>query len=70
MQAILFKLFNKMIRLEVVDDSQALSSSTNQSVKLEINVYLLTIESLEAIFNLLLKQIDKPWNYNTSRNNT
>ena len=49
-----------MIRLEVVDDSQALSSSTNQSVKLEINVYLLTIESLEAIFNLLLKQIDKP----------
>ena len=58
-----------MIRLEVVDDSQALSSSTNQSVKLEINVYLLTIESLEAIFNLLLKQIDKPWNYNTSRNN-
>ena len=66
----MFKLFNKMIRLEVVDDSQALSSSTNQSVKLEINVYLLTIESLEAIFNLLLKQIDKPWNYNTSRNNT
>ena len=59
-----------MIRLEVVDDSQALSSSTNQSVKLEINVYLLTIESLEAIFNLILKQIDKPWNYNTSRNNT
>ena len=59
-----------MIRLEVVDDSQALSSSTNQSVKLEINVYLLTIESLEAIFNLLLKQIDKSWNYNTSRNNT
>ena len=70
MQAILFKLFNKMIRLEVVDDSQALSSSTNESVKVEINVYLLTIESLEAIFNLLLKQIDKPWNYNTSRNNT
>ena len=70
MQAILFKLFNKMRRLEVVDDSQALSSSTNESIKVEINVYLLTIESLEAIFNLLLKQIDKPWNYNTSRNNT
>ena len=70
MQAILFKLFNKMIRLEVADDSQALSSSTNESIKVEINVYLLTIESLEAIFNLLLKQIDKQWNYNTSRNNT
>ena len=48
-QTLLFKQFNRLIRLELVEDSRTLSSSTNQSVKLEINVNLLTIESLEAI---------------------
>ena len=36
-QTLLFKLFDKLIRLELVEDSQTLSSSTNQSVKLKIN---------------------------------
>ena len=49
MQTLHFKQFNKLIRLELVEDSRTLSSSTSQSVKLEINVNLLTIESLEAI---------------------
>ena len=49
MQTLLFKQFNKLIRLELVEDSPTLSSSTKQSVKLEIDVNLLTIESLEAI---------------------
>ena len=32
-QTLLFKLFDKLIRLELVEDSQTLSSSTNQSFK-------------------------------------
>ena len=51
-----FKLFNKLIWFELAEDSQTLSSSTNQSVKLEINVNLLAIGSLEAMFNLLIKK--------------
>ena len=50
-QMLLFKL----IRLELVEDSQTLSSSTNQSVKLKIDVNLSTSESLEAMFNILLQ---------------
>ena len=50
-QTLLFKL----IRLELVEDSQTLSTSTNQSVKLEIDVNLSTSESLEAMFNILLQ---------------
>ena len=50
-QTLLFKL----IRLELVEDSQTLSSSTNQSVKLKIDVNLSTSESLEAMFNILLQ---------------
>ena len=42
---------------------QTLSSSTNQSFKSEIDVNLSTSESLGAMFNILLKQIDKQINY-------
>ena len=42
---------------------QTLSSSTNQSFKLETDVNLSTSESLGAMFNILLKQIDKQINY-------
>ena len=45
---VLFKLFHKLIRLELVEDSQILSSITNQLVKLEINVNILTVELLEV----------------------
>ena len=37
---LLLKLFDKLIRLELVEDSQTLSSSTNQLVKQEIKVSL------------------------------
>ena len=47
-QTALFKLFHKLIRLELVEDSQILSSITNQSVKFEGIVNILTVESLEA----------------------
>ena len=40
-----------------------LSSSTNKSFKSEIDVNLSTSESLGAMFNILLKQIDKQINY-------
>ena len=63
MQRLWFKLFDKLIRLELVEDSQTLSSSTNQSFKSEIDVNLSTSESLGAMFNILLKQIDKQINY-------
>ena len=62
MQRLWFKLFDKLIRLELVEDSQTLSSSTNQSFKSEINVNLSTSESLEAMLNIVLKQIDKQIN--------
>ena len=58
MQTLLFKLFDKLIRLELVEDSQILSLTTNQS---QINHNLSTIESLEAI--IPLKQIDKEINF-------
>ena len=48
MQTLFFNLFNKLIRLELVEDSPTLSSNTNQSVKLEININVLSIESLET----------------------
>ena len=48
---------------ELVEGSQTLSSSTNKSFKSEIDVNLSTSESLEAMFNILLKQIDKQINY-------
>ena len=59
----MFKLFDKLIRLELVEDLQTLSSSTNQSFKSEINVNLSTSKLLEAMFNIPLKQIDKQINY-------
>ena len=62
MQRLRFKLFDKLIRLELAEASQTLSSSTNQSFKSEINVNLSTSESLEAMFNIVLKQIDKQIN--------
>ena len=46
----------------LVEDLQTLSSSTNQSFKSEINVNLSTSESLEAMLNIVLKQIDKQIN--------
>ena len=45
---VLFTLFHKLIRLELVEDSQILSSIANQLVKLEINVNILTVELLEV----------------------
>ena len=42
---------------------QTLSSSTKKSFKKEIDANLSTSESLEAMFNILLKQIDKQINY-------
>ena len=62
MQRLRFKLFDKLIRLELAEASQTLSSSTNQSFKSEINVNLSTSESLEAMLNIVLKQIDKQIN--------
>ena len=59
MQTLFFKLFDKLIRFELVEDSQTLSSSTNQSFKWEINPNLSAGEFLEAMFNILLKQMDK-----------
>ena len=47
-QTALFKLFHKLIRFELVEDSQILSSITNQSVEFEGIVNILTVESLEA----------------------
>ena len=47
-QTALFKLFHKLIRFELVEDSQIFSSITNQSVKFEGIVNILTVESLEA----------------------
>ena len=55
LQTLLFKPFDKMIPLQLVEDSQTLSSSANQSVKLEVNVNLSTSVSLEAMFNILLQ---------------
>ena len=55
-ETLLFKLFDKLIRLELAEYSQ--TSSTKQSFKYEINVNLSTSESLKAMFNILLKQID------------
>ena len=60
---LLFKLFDKLIKLELLKDSQTLSSSTIQSVKLEINVSLSTSKSLEAMFIILLTKIDKQINF-------
>ena len=54
---------NCLIWQELVEASRTLSSSTNQSFKSEIDVNLSTSESLEAMFNILLKQIDKQINY-------
>ena len=54
-QTSLFKLFDKLIRLELVEDSHTWSSSTNQSFKSEINVNLSTNESLEAMLNVVTK---------------
>ena len=62
-QTLLFKLFDKLILLVLVEDLQTLSSSTNQSFKSEINVNLSNCESLEAMFNIPLEQIDKQINY-------
>ena len=45
---VLFKLFHKLRRLGLVEDSQILSSIANQLVKLEINVNILTVELLEV----------------------
>ena len=45
---------------------QTLSSSTNQSFKSEIDVNLSTSKSLGAMFNILLKQVDKQINYKVS----
>ena len=59
MQTLLFKPFDKLIRLELVEDSQTLSLSTNQSFKSEFNVNLSISKLLEAMFNIPLKQIDK-----------
>ena len=64
MQTLLFKPFDKLIRLELVEDSQTLSLSTNQSFKSEFNVNLSISKLLEAMFNIPLKQIDKIINYN------
>ena len=46
-----------------MEGSQTLSSSTNKSFKTEIGVNLSASESLGAMFNILLKQIDKQINY-------
>ena len=46
-----------------MEGSQTLSSSTNKLFKSETDVNLSTSESLEAMFNILLKQIDKQINY-------
>ena len=64
MQRLQFKPFDKLIWLELVEDSQTLSLSTNQSFKSEFNVNLSTSKLLEAMFNIPLKQIDKIINYN------
>ena len=61
-QTLLLKLFDKLVRQELVG-LETLSSSTNQSFKSEIDVNLSTSESLGAMFNILLKQIDKQINY-------
>ena len=45
-----------------MEGSQTLSSSTNKSFKTEIGVNLSASESLGAMFNILLKQIDKQIN--------
>ena len=42
---------------------QTLTSSTNKSFKSEIDINLSISESLEAMFNILLKQINKQINY-------
>ena len=47
-QKAFFKLFQKLIRFELVEDSQILSSFTNQSVKFDGIVNILTVESLES----------------------
>ena len=52
-----------MIQLEQVEGSKTLSSSCNKSFKSDIDVNLSAIESLGAMFNILLKQIDKQINY-------
>ena len=54
-QTLLFKLFDKLIRLELVEDSLTLSSSTNQSFKSENNANLSTSELLESMFNILFR---------------
>ena len=54
-QTSLFKLFDKLIRLEHVEDLHTWSSSTNQLFKSEINVNLSTNESLEAMLNIVTK---------------
>ena len=59
MQTLLLKLLDKLIRWEPAEVSQSLSASTNQSSKSEDDVNLSTSESLRAMFNILLKQIDK-----------
>ena len=48
-QTLLFKLFDKLIRLELVEDLQTLSSFPSQWFKQEINVNLSTNESLEPV---------------------
>ena len=58
----MFKLFDKLMRQELVEGSQTLSSSTNKSFKSEIDVSLSINESLDAIFNVPLKQINKQIN--------
>ena len=52
---VIFRLFDKLIRLELVEDSKTLSSSTNQLFKSKNNVNLSTSESLESMFNILFR---------------
>ena len=52
-----------MIRQGSVEGSQTLLSGANKSFKSEIDVNLSTSESLRAMFNIVLKKIDKQINY-------
>ena len=52
-----------MIRQGFVEGSQTLLSGANKSFKSEIDVNLSTSESLRAMFNIVLKKIDKQINY-------
>ena len=63
MQMFLSKLIDILIQEKLAEGSLTISPSTNKSFKSEIDFNLSTSESLGAMFNILLKQIDKQINY-------